>query len=147
MTVDFSDSEQKWRNHFRAMAEGKIPTDDVYYVNQRGRGLGIHSRGKAFYKIQSGGALSRIPSPSTRGYAMALGRIRRSERKRRPTIRKKKYKTTIKRKKSTNRVRKGKVTRRRRKTTVKRKPAPKRKSTRKRKKTYTVKRKTKDIFG
>ena len=67
------------------MAEGKVPTDEIYYLNKKGRGLGTNPKGKALYKFQSGGQSinTSIPSPSTRGYSMAVGRILDNENKRR----------------------------------------------------------------
>ena len=55
MSLDLSDSVQKWKSHFQSMAEGKIPLDDIYIIHQKGRGLGTTNNGKALYKIQSGG--------------------------------------------------------------------------------------------
>lgn len=97
MTIDLSDSVQKWKNHFQAMAKGKIPDSNMYIMNQKGRGLGINSRGKALYRIQTGGQLpptkttttNTIINPSNRGYAMAKARIRNS---RPATKRKRTYK-------------------------------------------------------
>ena len=93
MSLDLSNSVQKWKNHFQAMARGKIPENNMYIMNQKGRGLGINSRGKALYRIQTGGQLppsktsttNTIINPSNRGYAMAKARIRHS----RPTIKRK----------------------------------------------------------
>lgn len=87
MTLDLSDSVQKWKNHFQAMAQGKIPLDDIYLLNQRGRGLGTTNRGKALYKVQSGGqaptnvtTTKTVTTPVNRGFAMAQARIRNSNR-------------------------------------------------------------------
>ena len=87
MTLDLSDSVQKWKNHFQAMAQGKIPLDDIYLLHQRGRGLGTTNRGKALYKVQSGGqspsnvtTTNRVTTPVNRGFAMAQARIRNSNR-------------------------------------------------------------------
>ena len=87
MTLDLSDSVQKWKNHFQSMAQGKIPLDDIYLMNQKGRGLGTTNRGKALYKVQSGGqapsnvtTTKTVTTPVNRGFAMAQARIRNSNR-------------------------------------------------------------------
>ena len=88
MALDLSDSVQKWKSHFQSMAEGKIPFDDVYIINQRGRGLGTTNRGKALYKVQSGGqtpsnvttTTETVTTPVNRGFAMAQARIRNSNK-------------------------------------------------------------------
>ena len=86
MSIDLSDSVQKWRNHFQSMARGKIPLDDMYILNQKGRGLGTNSRGKTLYKIQTGGQLptttNTVINPVNRGYAMAQARIKNAQRSR-----------------------------------------------------------------
>ena len=87
MSLDLSDSVQKWKNHFQSMAQGKIPLDDIYILNQRGRGLGSNNRGKALYKVQSGGqgpsnltTTNSVTTPVNRGYAMAQARIKNSNK-------------------------------------------------------------------
>ena len=86
MTLDLSDSVQKWKNHFQYMAQGKIPVDDIYVLNQKGRGLGTTNRGKALYKVQSGGqapsniTTTKTVTPVNRGFAMAQARIRNSNK-------------------------------------------------------------------
>ena len=158
MTLDLNDSVQKWRNHFQSMARGNIPTEEVYFMNQRGRGLGSTGKSRAFYKIQSGGQpySSSIPSPASKGYAMAMGRIMDSKKRKKSRItRQKRSSTGIKRrsrsggvKKVVRRARRHIKSIKRRKTTTKRKTT-KRKSTTKRKtptRKRTRKQKINDIF-
>ena len=88
MTLDLSDSVQKWKNHFQSMAQGKIPLDDIYVLNRRGRGLGTTSyRGKALFKVQSGGqapsnitTTKTVTTPVNRGFVIAQARIRNSNK-------------------------------------------------------------------
>ena len=78
MALDLSDSVQKWKDHFKAMALGKIPLDDIYVMPQKGGGLGTTPRGRALYKVQDGGrkpAAQKITTPVNRGYAMAQAQI------------------------------------------------------------------------
>lgn len=88
MAYDLSNSIQKWKNHFQAMAQGKIPLDNMYIMHQRGRGLGTNPRGKTLYKVQSGGqfttptSTNTVVTPTNRGYAMAKARIRNAARSR-----------------------------------------------------------------
>ena len=87
MSLDLSDSVQKWKHHFQSMAQGKIPLDNIYILNQKGRGLGSNNRGKALYKVQSGGqapsnvtSTNTVTTPVNQGYAMAQARIKNSNR-------------------------------------------------------------------
>ena len=152
MTVDLRDSVDKWKSHFQSMAHGKIPVENVYFLNQKGKGLGTNPKGRALYKIQSGGQSisSSVNSPANKGYAMAIGRIKNIEkrsksRKNKGTkASKNKTITGIKRRNNKGKIRK--VTKHpRRKISAKQKPkkTSKRKRVGKRK---TVRRIIKDVF-
>ena len=81
-----SDSVQKWKSHFQSMAEGTIPLDDIYIINQKGHGLGTTNKGKALYKILSGGqtptntTTETVTTPANQGFAMAEARIGNSNK-------------------------------------------------------------------
>ena len=68
---------EKWQEHFKRMAEGKIPPEDVYVLNQKGRGLGNTQKGKVLYKMkQSGAGLNPIMvTPVAQGIAQAESKI------------------------------------------------------------------------
>ena len=74
MRVPIGDNLNKWKEHFQAMARGKLPFDDMYVLNQRGRGLS-NGRGRIVYKInQTGGNTSTQPqivSPVAQGLKQA----------------------------------------------------------------------------
>lgn len=152
MTVDLKDSVNKWKNHFQQMARGNIPMESVYMLNQKGRGLGTNPRGRALYKIQSGGqSTSNFKNPNPSSYSMAMGRIKNLEGKSSRKVRyksvkrlkkRKPIKSRVKRKavrKASKRVR-GKTSKTRKNTSAKKKNKT---STRKRK---VTRKKIKDIF-
>ena len=65
------------------MAHQKIQINDVYLLNKNSRGLGTNPKGLALYKIQSGGQSisSSLPSLANKGFTMAVGRIKDTEKK------------------------------------------------------------------
>lgn len=117
----------KWVNHYKSMAEGKIPFEDMYILNQKGRGLGNKNKSKVIYKIQKGSTptiSAQLVSPAAQGINQAESMV-------------KKKKAAIKRKKTTKRRQSGKITKRK---------APQKKGRSKKKKT-TSRKKKRDIFG
>lgn len=61
-------SVESWKRHFRSMAHRAFPNEDMYVVNQTGRGIGRNSFNRTTYKIRgtpskSDNAVIEIVSP------------------------------------------------------------------------------------
>ena len=70
-------NSEKWQEHFKRMAEGKIPPEHIYVLNQKERGLGNTQKGKVLYKMkQSGAGLNPIMvTPVAQGIAQTESKI------------------------------------------------------------------------
>lgn len=65
-------SEANWKKHFESMAEGKTVPDDIYVLNQKGRGLGTTRKGKILYKVKN---VPTVISPTVQALAQAQSKI------------------------------------------------------------------------
>ncbi len=46
-------SVEQWKSHFKKLAHKAYPSEDMYIVNQTGRGLGRNSYKKTLYRVRS----------------------------------------------------------------------------------------------
>lgn len=68
---------EKWKNHFKNMAKGRVPLEQVYVISQKGRGLGSNRNGKVMYGIknQAGSGTVNI-SPVEQGIQQAKSELK-----------------------------------------------------------------------
>ena len=68
---------EKLKNHFRNMAEGKAPLEQVYVISQKGQGLGNSRNGKGLYGVRSQlGSQTVNISPVQQGFQQAKSELK-----------------------------------------------------------------------
>ena len=112
---------EKWTDHYKSMAEGKFPLEDVYVLNQIGRGLGNSRRGKMIYKIKNPNkTITSIPiiSPVAQGINQAESMVKKRKGIKRSSKKKSSHlkRNNCRRQKKTKRK-----TKQKRKTTIRKK--------------------------
>ena len=70
---------EQWKSHFKAMAKGQTPLNEIHVLNQRGRGLGNSRNGKILYQISQKGAGPSVISLVVQGIAQAESHLKESQ--------------------------------------------------------------------
>ena len=82
-------SVERWKEHFKQLAHREFPNEDMYIVNQRGRGIGRNAYKKTVYKVRNPkpGQVN-IVSPVAQTVQRARAQMNRKKRTTKATPRK-----------------------------------------------------------